>query len=208
MENGVLEKVPRASAKIHERLESAVIKVFSKIGPYQANMQEIASNAGMSLGTIYKYYKNKDQLLFAFVRYWITNLQLRILDHLQGIEDTREKLRKLIWVQLDYFEQHEDIGRIIWIRTPNSVWMADKSYESNPLQEIILEILREGQTRGVVDSRMRTALSVNLIAFAISWAFIDWVYKGKERSLTAELEPIFEVVWRAVSNPDQSGREA
>ena len=202
LDSTILEKVPRASEEIHKRLEAFVIKVFSEVDFYQANMREIARQAGMSFGTIYKYYKNKDHLLFAFIRYWFSMLQDRIRDHLQGIEDTREKLRKLIWVQLDYFERHEDIGRIIWIRTPNSAWMADKTYVTNPLLEIILEILREGQARGVIDPRIRTSLCVNLITSTTSWAFIDWIYRGKERGLTDELEPIFEVVWRAVANPE------
>ena len=190
--------VPRASNQIHKRLESAVINVFSEVDFYQANMREIARKAGMSFGTIYKYYKNKDHLLFAFIGYWFSLLQDRIRDHLQGIDDTREKLRKLIWVQLDYFERNEDIGRIIWIRTPYSAWMADKAYETNPLLEIILEILREGQARGVIDPGIRTALSVHLIVSTTSWAFVDWIYRGKERDLIDELEPIFEVIWRAV----------
>jgi len=197
-ESSNMERTPRASDEIHKRLEAAVINVFSEVDFYQANMREIARKAGMSFGTIYKYYKNKDHLLFAFIRYWFSILQDRIRDHLQGIEDTREKLRKLIWVQLDYFERHEDIGRIIWIRTPNSAWMADKTYESNPLLEIILEILREGQARGVIDTRIRTSMCVNLITFTTSWAFIDWIYRGKGKALIDELEPVFEVVWRAV----------
>jgi AcrR family transcriptional regulator len=200
MDSSILERVPRASDEIHKRLETAVIKVFSEVDFYQANMREIARQAGMSFGTIYKYYKNKDHLLFAFIRYWFSMLQDRIRDHLQGIDDTREKLRKLIWVQLEYFERNEDIGRIIWIRTPNSAWMADKTYESNSLLEIILEILQEGRARGVIDSNIRTSMCVNLITSTISWAFMDWIYKGKERSLVDELEPIFEFVWCAVGN--------
>ncbi len=208
LDSKVIDRIPRASDEIHKRLEVAVIKVFSEVDFYQANMREIARNAGMSFGTIYKYYKNKDHLLFEFIRYWFSRLQDRIRDHLQGIEGTREKLRKLIWVQLDYFERNEDIGRIIWIRTPNSAWMADETYEANPLLEIILEILREGQARGVIDSSIRTALCVNLITSTTSWAFIDWIYQGQERGLTNELDPIFEVIWRAVATPELNRLEA
>ncbi len=163
-------------------------------------MREVARKAGMSFSTIYKYYKNKNHLLFSFIRYWFSQLQDRIRDHLQGIEDTREKLRKLVWVQLDFFERNEDIGRIIWVRTPFSAWLADEAYEENPLLEIILEILREGQARGMIDSRIRTALCVNLITSTTSWAFINWIYREKEKRLTDELQPVFDVIWRAVGN--------
>ncbi len=198
LNSNVAELVPQASREIHMRLESAVIEVFSEVDFDRANMRDIAGKAGMSFGTIYKYYKNKNHLLFSFIQYWFSILQDRIRDHMQGIEDTREKLRKLVWVQLDFMERNEDIGRIIWIRTPHSAWMADEAYEANPLLEIILEILREGQAKGVIDSSIRTALCVHLIVSSTSWAFIDWVYRGKERRLTDELQPIFEVIWRAV----------
>jgi len=187
-----------ASQEIHKRLEPAVIDAFANGDFYQANMRDIAGKAGMSFGTIYKYYKNKNHLLFSFIIYWFAQLQDRIRDHMQGIDDTREKLRKLIWVQLDFLERHEDIGRIIWIRTPYSAWMADEAYESNPLLEIILEILRDGQKKEVIDSRIRTSLCVNLIVTTTSWAFIDWIYKGKQRKLTDDLPVMFEVIWRAI----------
>lgn len=189
---------PPVSHDIHKRLEPAVIEVFSEVDFYQANMREIARKAGMSFGTIYKYYKNKNHLLFSFIRYWFSILQDRIRDHMQGIGDAREKLRKLIWVQLDFLERNEDIGRIIWIRTPISAWLADETYEENPLLEIILEILREGQAQGVIDPGIRTALCVNLITSTTSWSFIDWIYRGKERRLTDELQLVFEVIWRAI----------
>lgn len=184
------------------RLEPAVIEVFSEVDFYQANMREIARKAGMSFGTIYKYYKNKNHLLFSFIRYWFSIMQDRIREHMQGIEDPREKLRKLIWVLLDFLERHEDIGRIIWIRTPYSAWMADETYEENPLLEIILEILREGQAQGAIDSGIRTAMSVHMIVTTSSWSFIDWIYRGKERKLTDELQPVFNVIWRAIGTSD------
>jgi len=198
--SSLAEVTPEASDEIHKRLEPAVIAVFSEGDFYQANMREIARKAGMSFGTIYKYYKNKNHLLFSFIRYWFSNLQDRIRDHLQGIEDPREKLRKLVWVQLDYFERNEDIGRIIWIRTPYSAWLADEAYEANPLLEIILEILREGQASGSIDTSIRTAMCVHLIANTTAWAFIDWIYQGKERRLTDQLQPVFDVIWRAVGS--------
>lgn len=204
-DNSALAVLPAASDEIHLRLETAVIDVFANVDFFQANMRDIASKAGMSFGTIYKYYKNKNHLLFSFIRCWFAILQDRIRDHMQGIEDTRERLRKLIWVQLDYFERNEAIGRIIWIRTPHSAWMADAAYESNPLLEVILEILREGQARGDIDAGIRTALCVNLIVTTTSWAFIDWIYRGKERKLTDDLPQVFEVIWRAVGAANQSG---
>lgn len=197
--NGNPEKpTTAASPEIHERLEPVVIDAFANGDFDQANMREIAGKAGMSFGTIYKYYTNKNQLLFSFILHWFSQLQDRIRDHMQGMDDTREKLRKLIWVQLDYLERNEDIGRIIWMRTPYSAWMADEAYEANPLLEIILEILRDGQAKGMINSKIRTSLCVNLIVTTTSWAFIDWIYRGKERKLTDDLPSVYEVIWRAI----------
>ena len=52
----------------------------------------------MSLQTIYKYYGSKEPLLFASLDAWLDKLAARMIDHLQGLSDYKEKLRKVFWV--------------------------------------------------------------------------------------------------------------
>lgn len=184
-----------------KRLESAVVETFSKGDFHEASMRKIAKKAGMSFGTIYKYYKNKNNLLFAFIDKWFDELVDRLVDHLQGIQDTREKLRKIFWIQLDYFEKNSDIGKIIWITVPLKTWMAHETYKQNRLMDIMLNILREGQSKNIFNRNVRPGLLLNFIIPLINRSFNEWVYRGQKEKLTCEADVIFEMILRAISNP-------
>ena len=100
-------------AEIKTRLEAAVKELFSQQDFHQVNMRSIAQKTGVGLNTIYMHYESKERLLFAFVNEWIQNLDSRLEEHLQGLEDVKERVRKTIWVILDFYEKNPDIGIIV-----------------------------------------------------------------------------------------------
>jgi AcrR family transcriptional regulator len=203
-DNDVIAHRALPDLKIQKRLESAVIETFSKGDFHEASMRKIAKKAGVSFGTIYKYYKNKNNLLFAFIERWFDELVDRLIDHLQGIQDTKEKLRKIFWLQLDYFERNADIGKIIWITVPLKTWMTHETYKQNRLMVMMIKVLKEGQEKGIFNPDVRPGLLLNFIIPIINRSFNEWVYRGQKESLTIEADILFEMILRAISNPKNS----
>src|SRR5882757_800217 len=80
------------------RIQQAVLEIFSQREFHRVSLIEIARGANVSLQTIYKYYGSKEALLFSTLDHWMDILAERMLDHLQGIEDYKERLRKVFWV--------------------------------------------------------------------------------------------------------------
>lgn len=95
--------------EIRKRLEAAVLEVFSDSDFHKANIRDVAKKAGVSFSTIYGYYGSKEGLMFAFVNECPGKLTERISDHLQGLEYLKEKLRKVFWLQLDYYEKNQGL---------------------------------------------------------------------------------------------------
>ncbi len=203
-DNAVINTHLLPDLNLHKKLESAVIEAFSRGDFHEANMRKIAKRAGVSFGTIYKYYKDKNNLLFAFIDSWFNGLVDRMVDHLQGIQETKEKLRKIFWIQLDYFERNADIGKIIWITVPLKTWMTHETYKQNRLMDVILNVLKEGQIKGIFNPDVRPGLLLNFIIPLINRSFNEWVYRGQKESLTSEADIIFEMILRAISNPKHS----
>jgi AcrR family transcriptional regulator len=201
-DNAVIKSNHLPDENIQKRLESAVIDTFSKGDFHEASMRKIAKKAGVSFGTIYKYYKDKNNLLFVFIDRWFDELVDRMVDHLQGIHDTKEKLRKIFWIQLDYFERNSDIGKIIWITVPLKTWMTHETYKQNRLMDVIMSVLKEGQANGMFNPDVRPGLLLNFVIPLINRSFNEWVYRGQKERLTSEADIIFELIFRAVSNPE------
>ena len=95
--------------EVKKLLEKAVMEIFSTSDFHRASIRDVADKAGVSFGTIYKHYESKEKLLFGFVNIWMEELTDRIVDHLKGIEDIKEKLRKVFWLHLDYYEKTKDL---------------------------------------------------------------------------------------------------
>ncbi len=190
---------------VHQRLEKAVLDVFSHADFHQASIRAVAKQAGVSFTTIYKHYGSKERLVFAFVDIWMGKLTDRIVDHLQGIEDLKEKLRKVFWLQLDYYERHIGLGRIVFMTLPMSTWMADQTFAQPRMMGLMIDVLKEGQREGVLNPHVRAGILLDFLMGFVQRSFFMWILRGRTESLAAQANVMFEMVWRGMANPDRDG---
>ena len=187
---------------VYGRLEEAVLDIFSHSDFHKANIRDVAKRAGVSFTTIYKHYGSKERLVFAFVDVWLGELTDRIFDHLQGIQDLKELMRKVLWLQLDYYERHPGLARIIFMTLPMKTWMADETFQQKKMINLYLEVMRNGQREGVLNNRVRAGVLLDFMLGTVQRAFVMWVQRGEEGRLTDQTNMLFEMIWRAITNPD------
>jgi len=187
--------------EVRQRLESAVMDIFSDSDFHKANIRDVAKRAGVSFSTIYQYFGSKERLLFTFVDIWLGELTERIVDHLQGIEDLKEKLRKVLWLQLDYYERHPGLGRILFMTVPMKTWMADESFQQKKMIHLYLDVLRRGQQAGVLRSDVRAGVLLDFMMGMVQRSFFMWISRGRDGGLAVQANVFFEMVWRGMSDP-------
>ena len=189
---------------VHARLEKAVLEIFSESDFHKANIRDIAQKAGVSFTTIYKHYGSKERLLFSFVDIWLGNLTERIIDHLQGIEDLKEKMRKVYWLQLDYYERHPGLGKILFMTLPMQTWMSDETFRQKRMINLYLEVLKKGQAEGILNPQVRAGVLLDFMLGTVQRAFFMWVSRGQQKSLAGESQVLFDMVWRAIARPSDT----
>jgi AcrR family transcriptional regulator len=197
-----ITKFPPLRSDVHQRLEQAVLDIFSHNDFHKANIRDVAKRAGVSFTTIYKHYGSKERLVFAFVDVWLGDLTDRIFDHLQGIQDLKELMRKVLWLQLDYYERHPGLARIIFMTLPMKTWMADETFQQKKMINLYLEVMRNGQRAGILNNRVRAGVLLDFMLGTVQRAFVMWVQRGQEGRLTDQTNMLFEMIWRAITNPD------
>lgn len=190
---------------VYQRLEEAVLDIFSHSDFHKANIRDVANRAGVSFSTIYKHYGSKERLVFAFVDVWLGKLTERIYDHLQGIEDLKEMMRKVLWLQLDYYERNQGLARIIFMTLPMKTWMADETFKQKKMINMYLEVMRNGQKEGILNPQVRAGVLLDFMLGTVQRAFTMWISRGQQGRLTDQAAMLFEMVWRAISNPDDKG---
>lgn len=187
--------------KIKARLEPVVKELFSSNDFHQVNMRLIAKKTGIGLNTIYMNFESKEKLLFSFINEWILQLDGRVAEHLQGIEDSKEKIRKTIWVILNYYETNPEVANIVLLTVPFKTWMADETFEQKDSSTRIIGLFREGQEKGVLDPNIPAEVMFDFFYGVIHRVVYIWLYLNRKESLVSNTNLYCEMIWRAFSRP-------
>ncbi len=80
---------------------------------------EIAKKAGVTDALIYKYFKDKRDLLHQVLSEYLEEYRTQITLDLKGIKGTLNKLRKLIWSHINVYATNRVFARILLIEVRN-----------------------------------------------------------------------------------------
>ena len=114
---------------------------------------EIARNAGVTEALIYKYFKDKRDLLHTVLSEYLKQYDAEVKHGLKGIKGAQNKLRKLIWAHIDAYASNRVFARIFLLEVRNyPEFFSSEAYEqvknySQELLTIIEEGVREGEFR-------------------------------------------------------------
>lgn len=179
-------------------LENAVRRIFSENDFHAADMRTIARETGMGFNTIYKYFSDKEGLLFYFVRKWQNNLNQHILTATHGLPSGDEKFRTLLSTFLGYYEDNPDIGKIFFLTLPMTTWMNNQSFAQRALIESVLDIIKQAQADRQIRDDISAVAILDMLLGMVHRAFTMWVYRGAKTSLLLQTDNMFSLFWSAV----------
>ncbi len=184
--------------ELRARLRAAVLKAFSEEDFHNVDMRSIAADCGMSFSTIYKYFGDKEHLLFEFISEWLGDLRQRLADGVLGLESPREKLRRCLWIHLQYYEEHPGVGRAMFMSVPLQTWMRDATYVQSEFFVPMRSMIKDAQAAGVIDPTLHPQQVIDVFVGSIQRAVIMWEYRKRRYSLTSQFEPLFKVLWGGI----------
>ncbi|WP_408954362.1 TetR/AcrR family transcriptional regulator [Natroniella sp. ANB-PHB2] len=185
-----------------ERIIKAAIKKFSHQGVSNTTVQEIAKEAGVGKGTIYRYFENKEDLSHSLVELGIKRLTDRIKVRIENLDNPINKLEVIIETKLEFYSQYYDYGKYL-IR---EIWGHKDSFEKHikkirELHTVIIEdIIKEGIDQGKFkDLNVETA-AVSLIG-AVNINVLHWVMFSEEFLIDEIKEDIMEIYFSGLLKP-------
>jgi len=181
------------------RIEKAVLSLFSTRDFHEVSLLDVAKAANVSLQTIYKYFGSKEVLVYAMLDVMLGRLAERMIDHLQGIDDVRERLRKTCWVTLDYMDKQPAVMLLLFTAVPVSRHKNIRIYESPELMSAFLGVFKDGQARGVLNNRVSIKVLLDIFMGIIGRVALMHIVRREEQPLVEHFDELFNIVWRAMS---------
>ncbi len=154
----------RRAGDKRERILDAAVRVFAKSGFHATRVSEVAKAAGVADGTIYLYFRSKDELLVSLFEDRVERLLAFMARELPKRPDARERLRAVIELQLGLLEGERELAEVITVILRQSTKLM-KEYAAPRFMEYldaIARVVAEGQASG----QFRTDVSPGLVARA------------------------------------------
>jgi TetR/AcrR family transcriptional regulator, fatty acid metabolism regulator protein len=185
-----------------QRIIQAAIEVFGKSGFQNSSISEIAKRAEVAEGTIYQYFKNKEDLFFSIpsekTKEFCDELEL----HLQGIMGAFNKIRKFIWYYLYFFSKNPEYARTLMLemRVSKSFTKSNTYKSWSDFASQALEIIKEGQEEGVIKKDANIYLIRHLLLGILEHMVTRWLIKGEAYDLMEYYAEASELVIHGISN--------
>lgn len=113
---------PDPQAGIKTRVFSAAKKVIANTGFIACTMEQIASEAGLGIATLYRHFGDKENLLTSFVDQLHPRLDIQSILSTQDIS-LEQDLRKVIAIALKFFGDNTELAKILY-----SLQTAEREY--------------------------------------------------------------------------------
>jgi len=196
--------MPKKKAKRQVIIDAAV-DVFSRHGFQNSTISKIASKANVAEGTIYQYFKNKEDLFFSIpidkTKEFYNELEL----HLEGIHGAENKIRKFVWYYLYHLQENPEYARALMLEMRvNRNFARTKTFGAyRPLTHKILEIIEEGQEEGVIRKDVNVYTIRHLILGMLEHIVTRWLLKGEKGDLLVQYNEAVELLIQGISEPEK-----
>ena len=96
-----------------ERIMDAARKVFAEYGHDRANMRLIARSAGISVGGLYLYFKNKDDLLISLFEEEFGKFVENMRAELEQEKDALQKIKRFAIIHLSIVSRQQQLAEVL-----------------------------------------------------------------------------------------------
>ena len=167
------------------RILDAAVKVFAERGFFTATVAEIAREAGVADGTIYLYFKGKDDLLLRLFDEKMTALLAESKQALSLEKDAPARLRRFIEHHFELVERNPDLASVLIVELRQSAQFlkaADRAKLAAYI-DLIAQTVKDGQDRGEILGTVSPATVKRAIFGALDELALAWLISGRKTSL-------------------------
>ena len=160
-----------------ERILDAAEVVFAERGFFHARIAEIAREAGVADGTIYLYFKSKDDLLISWFESRMERVNAVLRDAVAGGASPRDKLLRFIGAHLALVAERPKVAEVLTIelRQSNKFMKEAANPRFGEFLKGLASIIEDGQKAGHFDASIPPQLGARAIFGMLDEIALSWL---------------------------------
>jgi TetR/AcrR family transcriptional regulator, fatty acid metabolism regulator protein len=177
------------------RIIEAAVQVFADKGFFGARVSEIAKVAGVADGTIYLYFKNKDDILIRLFQEKMAEILARLASIAEGADEAEAKLKYYVAEHLELAAEQPRLMQVLTVELRQSArFMKDYAHHQpfGRYLAVIANIIEQGQANGAFREDVQPALTSRALFGALDEIALSWVLGGSTTMAAEERAGVAE----------------
>jgi TetR/AcrR family fatty acid metabolism transcriptional regulator len=184
-----------------EAILRAATKVFARNGYFNAKVADIARAAGVADGTVYLYFKSKEEILHSIFDRSMEEAIAEGRRQLDAIADPREKLRRIALLHLERLGADRDLAVVFQVELRGSTKFMEEFSAAGFAEylSLIRETFAEGQREGVFRRELNAKTVAKVLFGALDEMATNWILSKRRYKLPPMADQVLDIFLNGVS---------
>lgn len=185
----------------YEAILQAAIEVMAESGYHHAQISRIARAAGVADGTVYLYFKNKEDILVSLLRRTIGEIVSLGHTRLANAADAEGKLREVVALYFDQLGANPPLAMVtqVHLRQVDANIRREIGNIMKPFYNALDDIVTAGIEQGVLRPRVNRRIARRMIFGTIDETVTAWVLTGSKYRLADLTDDVVDVLLHGLS---------
>lgn len=185
-----------------DRILKAAVKVFARTGFHATRVSEVAKAAGVADGTIYLYFKSKEELLVSLFEDRVEKLLVHLAEQLPKEPNAPARLRSIIDMQLGLLEGERELAEVITVILRQSTRLMKELAAPHFLAylDAIANVIADGQATGEFRRDVSPHVAARAIFGALDGITLTWALgKAEQGALARAASQLTDILLRGLA---------
>jgi TetR/AcrR family fatty acid metabolism transcriptional regulator len=184
----------------YQRILDAAIDVIAEKGYFQSRVSDIAQRAGVADGTIYLYFRNKEQILTAAIDAAFAAFLEKARREVEQAKDPRERLRRVALLHLKAMGEHRSLAVVFQTELRQSAKFLAQFSHQHLVEyfDLIRRVVREGQEAGLFRRGISDKIAANCFFGALDEMVTSWVLSERDYALAGAADAVADLILKGM----------
>jgi TetR/AcrR family fatty acid metabolism transcriptional regulator len=175
----------RSSDK-YERILDAAVAVFAEKGFFTSRISDIADRANVADGTVYLYFKNKEEILMTAINTAFDAFMKNARTELDKLHDPADRLRRLACLHLEALGSNRNLAVVFQMELRQSTRFLSEFSHQHMVEylRLVRQAISDGQQTGLFRPELSDKVAANCFFGALDEMVTSWVLSEPEYCLS------------------------
>jgi TetR/AcrR family transcriptional regulator, fatty acid metabolism regulator protein len=192
---GTAARGTNRNAEKYQRILDAAVAVFADKGFFNSRISDIADRAEVADGTVYLYFKNKEEILMTAINTAFDAFMRHARTEVEKLPSPAERLRRLAFLHLDALGSNRNLAVVFQMELRQSTRFLSEFSHHHMVEylSLVRDTINQGQTSGLFRRDMSDKIAANCFFGALDEMVTSWVLSGHEYRLSNAADSVLDI---------------